>query len=30
MTYSQKTKSWIGQNRLRIVLMKLREDLREL
>lgn len=30
MTYSQKTKSWIGQNRLGIVLMKLREDLREL
>lgn len=29
MTFSQKTKSWIGDNRLGIVLMKLREDLRQ-
>lgn len=28
MTYSQKTNSWIGENRLGIVLMKLREELR--
>lgn len=28
MTYSQKYKMWIGENRLGIVLMKLREDLK--
>lgn len=29
MTFSQKTNSWVGENRLGIVLMKLREDLRK-
>ena len=30
MTFNQKTKSWVGQNRLGLVLMRLREDLRDL
>lgn len=30
MTFSQKTRSWIGENRLGLILMRLREDLREL
>ena len=29
MTFSQKTNSWIRENRLGVVLMKLREDLRK-
>ena len=28
MTYDKNTKSWVGENRLGIVLMKLREDLK--
>ena len=29
MTYDRNTKSWIGENRLGIVLMKLRENLKQ-
>lgn len=29
MTFSQKTRTWIGENRLGIILMKLREDIRK-